>query len=161
PITQARLPSSMDQALGGRFRSGKAHRGARNLGKPMVACAISCGEALMRTTLLAAGATLAMLSATTSAQAPAPAAPPATCYTELRRLLAAAPPGIGALGAAIRELPQQLRPQVEASKVLKPRIARLERQAESAARPGIQQASLDFGDTALAPPVRDDAAAEE
>lgn len=115
----------------------------------------------MRTTLLAAGATLAMLSATTSAQAPAPAAPPVTCYIEVKRLMADAPQGIGDLGAAIRELDQQLRPQVEAIKVLKAQIARLERQAESAARPGIEQASLDFGDTALAPPVRDDAAAEE
>lgn len=116
----------------------------------------------MRTTLLAAGAMLAMTTTSTAlAQGAAPAAPPATCYIEVKRLMAERPEGIGELGGAIRQLDEQLRPQVEEIKVLKAQIARLERQAETAARPGLEQASLDFGDTALAERVADDPSAEE
>lgn len=114
----------------------------------------------MRTILLATGASL-VLSTPVWAQDGAPTAPADACYIEIHRLMAEPPAGIGELGAAIRELDAALRPQVEEIKVLKAQIARLQRQAEAGSQPGIEQASLDYDDTALARPIDDDSAADE
>lgn len=113
----------------------------------------------MRTILLA-GASL-VLSAPAIAQGGTPATPATTCYIEVHRLMAEPPAGIGELGAAIRQLDAALRPQVEAIKVLKAQIARLQRQAETSAEPAIEPVSLDDDDTALARPVAEDPAADE
>lgn len=114
----------------------------------------------MRTVLLAGGISL-VITATALAQGTAPPAAGGACYVELTRLMAEPPTGIGELGAAIRQLDTALRPQVEEIKVLKAQIARLERQTETVAQPGIEQASFDFDDTALAQPLPDDPAADE
>ena len=114
----------------------------------------------MRTVLLTGGASM-VLAATAFAQGTAPPAPAAACYVELTRLMAEPPTGIGELGAAIRQLDTALRPQVEEIKVLKAQIARLERQTEDVGQPGIEQASFDFDDTALARPLPDNPAADE
>jgi Skp family chaperone for outer membrane proteins len=117
----------------------------------------------MRTILLAAGASLAALSVTVSAQdAPAPA--PA-CYIEIQRLFAEPPTGIGDLGAAIRELNVKLRPQVEEINALKAQIARLEQREAptAAASTNIEAAFADDDDGAAPPaaPPADDRTAEE
>lgn len=116
----------------------------------------------MRTILLA-GAAL-VLSAPAMAQGGAPAAPAtpaAICYIEIHRLMAEPPAGIDELGAAIRQLDAALRPQVEAIKVLKAQIARLQRQAGTPSGPAIEPVSLDNDDTALTRPVAEDPAADE
>lgn len=110
--------------------------------------------------ILLAGASLVLSAPVMAQEAPAQA-PGTACYIEVHKLMAEPPGGIGELGAAIRELDAALRPQIEQIKVLKAQIARLDRQAETASRPGIEQASFDFGDTALAAPPVDDPTAEE
>ena len=88
----------------------------------------------MRTILLAAGTVLAALATAASAQGDAPAAPPLTCYIEIPKLFGEPPAGIGELGAAVRTLDTNLRPQVEEINEIKAQIARLEqRQAQPAA----------------------------
>ena len=118
----------------------------------------------MRTILLAAGAALAALSATAAAQGDAPAAAPgASCYIELHKLMAEPPTGIGDLGAAIRALDVKLRPQVEEINALKARIARLEqREVAPAQSTSVEAAFEDEPSTAAqALPAQDDRTAEE
>jgi Skp family chaperone for outer membrane proteins len=119
----------------------------------------------MRTILLAAGVALAAFSATAAAQGDAPAAAPAaSCYIELHKLMAEPPTGIGDLGAAIRALDVKLRPQVEEINALKAQIARLEQREPPAAPSTSVEAAFDDGDREAAPaPVvpRDDGTAEE
>lgn len=116
----------------------------------------------MRTILLASASLV--LSVPVMAQgtaAPAPAAPSATCYIEIRRLMAEPPAGIGELGDAIRQLDAALRPQVEEIKVLKAQIARLQRQSADPSIAALEPVSLGYDDTALAQPAPDDPAGDE
>jgi len=88
----------------------------------------------MRAILLAAGTALAALSASASAQGEATALPGPGCYIEIQKLFGEPPAGIGDLGAALRTLEVQLRPQVTEINEIKAQIARLEqREAEPAA----------------------------
>jgi Skp family chaperone for outer membrane proteins len=115
----------------------------------------------MRTILLAAGSVLAALSATAAAQGDAPAA---SCYIELKQLMAERPTGIGDLGAAIRALDVALRPQVEEINGLKAQLARLE-QRDVSATPAATSIEAAFEDDSAAPaqalPPTDDRTAEE
>jgi hypothetical protein len=77
-------------------------------------------------TLLVATASLAVLSAPVWAQG-APAAAPSSCFIELRKLMAEPPAGIADLRAAIAQLDERLRPQVE-------EVNRLKRLAETLAQ---------------------------
>ena len=92
----------------------------------------------MRTILLAAGAALAALSTTASAQGDAPPAGSDTlspaCYIEIRQLMAEPPAGPGDLAAAHRALEAALRPQAVEINGLKAQLARLE-QREVASTP--------------------------
>ena len=118
----------------------------------------------MRTIMLAAASALAALSATASAQGDAPAeAPGASCYIELRRLMAEPPAGIGDLGAAIRALDVKLRPQVEEINALKAQIARLEQREVRAAPSTSVEAAFEDEDSAPAQalPAQDDRTAAE
>lgn len=118
----------------------------------------------MRTILLAAGAALAVVSVTVSAQEEAPAAAAPVCYIEVRGLMAEPPAGIGDLGAAIRALDTALRPQVVEINALKAQIARLERR-EGQAAPANTSIEAAFADddsaSRQAPPATDDRTAEE
>lgn len=117
----------------------------------------------MRTILLAAGASLAVLSSPGFAQEEAPAAPGPVCYIEVRGLMAEPPAGIGDLGAAIRALDAALRPQVVEINTLKAQIARLE-QREGQAAPqstSIEAAFEDDSASRQLPPTTDDRTAEE
>ena len=114
----------------------------------------------MRTILLAAGAALAAISTTASAQGEAPAS---ACYVEIGKLMAEPPAGIGELGAAIRALDTALRPQVVEINALKAELARLEqRQVEPAPSTSVE-AAFEQEDRAppQAPPAPGDPAAEE
>ena len=105
----------------------------------------------MRTILLAAGTALAALSATASAQADAPAvapSPSAGCYIEIQKLFGEPPTGIGDLGAAIRALDVQLRPQVTEINELKAQIARLEQREVAAAPETSVEAAFEDDDDA-------------
>ena len=117
----------------------------------------------MRTILLAAGASLAVLSAAASAQEAAPAAAIPVCYIEVRGLMAAPPAGIGDLGAAIRALDVALRPKVVEINELKAQLARLE-QRDVAAQPSTSiEAAFAEDDSAprqAAAPVNDRTAEE-
>jgi hypothetical protein len=118
----------------------------------------------MRTILLAAGTALAALSAAASAQGDASAAAPAaTCYIEVQRLMAEPPAGIAELGAALRELDGKLRPQVVEINTLKAQLARLEqRQGQEPPATSVQAAFAeeDSGPAAALPPA-DDRTAEQ
>ena len=117
----------------------------------------------MRTILLAAGSLLAALSTTGLAQetAPAPSAP--GCYIELQRLMADPPSGIGDLGAAIRQLDVQLRPQVEEINQLRAQIARLEQRSAEPAAENVNEALFEDETPAAQPaaPVADDRTAQQ
>ena len=117
----------------------------------------------MRTILLVAASARAALSATAAAQGDAPAAPAASCYIELKQLMAERPTGIGDLGAAIRALDVKLRPQVEEINALKARIARLEQREVQAAPSTSVEAAFENEDSAPAQAlaVTDDRTAEE
>jgi hypothetical protein len=117
----------------------------------------------MRTILLAAGAVLAALSATATAQGDAPAASGAACYIEVRQLMADPPAGIGDLGAAIRALDVALRPQVTEINALKARLARLEQREAQPAPSTSAEAAFAEDDSAPPPaaPPADDRTAEE
>lgn len=117
----------------------------------------------MRTILLAAGAALAALSATASAQGDAPAAPASACYIEIRQLMAEPPAGPGDLAAALRALEAALRPQAVEINALKAQLARLE-QREVAATPAtsLEAAFAEDDDNPQpAPPASNDRTAEE
>src|SRR5688500_6881640 len=117
----------------------------------------------MRTILLAAGAALAVLSATASAQGDAPAAPAPACYIEIRQLMAEPPAGTGDLAAALRALETALRPQAVEINGLKAQLARLE-QREVTATPAtsLEAAFAEEDDAApSAPSVPDDPTAED
>ena len=91
---------------------------------------------------------LGALSASALAQGEAATAPAAAgCYVEVAKLMGDPPGGIGALGAAIRELDARLRPQVEAVNALKAEIARLEarrqREAQGAQAAGAAEGFAD------------------
>jgi hypothetical protein len=104
----------------------------------------------MRTILIAAAGTLAAYSATVAAQGEATAAP--GCYIEVHRLMAEPPAGLGELGAAIRQLDVQLRPQVEEINALKAQIARLQqRQVQPAT--SVQEAVFQDDDDSAARPA--------
>lgn len=96
----------------------------------------------MRTILLAAAGSLAALPVAAWAQEAAPAASPPSCYIEVQKLFGDPPSGIGELGAAIRALDVQLRPQVEAINAVKAQIARLEQRQEQPAA-NAQEAMFD------------------
>lgn len=120
----------------------------------------------MRTILIAAGTALAALSATAAAQGDAApdalGVPAPGCYIEIQKLFGEPPAGIGDLGAALRTLDGQLRPQVTEINELKAQIARLEqRQAEPAAN--VQEAVFEEEEERdLAPALpADDPNAEE
>jgi Skp family chaperone for outer membrane proteins len=117
----------------------------------------------MRTILLAAGPALAALSIAASAQDQAPAAPAPGCYIEIHKLMAEPPAGIGELGAAIRALDTQLRPQVEEINALKAQIARLERREVAAAPATTVEAAFEDEDAgpSRTPPPADERTAEE
>ena len=85
----------------------------------------------MRRIWVAAGLALAMGSIAEAAQdGPAPA--PATCFIEIHKLMGEPPEGVGDLGAAIRQLDETLRPQVEEINRLKAELERIEqRQARA------------------------------
>jgi hypothetical protein len=57
----------------------------------------------------------------------------ATCYIEVRRLMADPPAGVGDLGAAIRQLDVALRPQVEELNKLKADLAAVQQRQQRAA----------------------------
>lgn len=102
----------------------------------------------MRTILLAAGACLAALSVTAAAQGDAPAA---TCYIEIQKLFGDPPAGIGELGAAIRTLDTNLRPQVEEINGIRADIARLEQRSAQPAATTVQEAVFAEEDDSSAP----------
>lgn len=85
----------------------------------------------MRHVVLIAGC--AMVAASVSADAQESAG--ASCYIEVRKLMAAPPGGIDELGTAIRKLDEALRPQVEEVNRLKAALDRV----QSASRPQQQQ----------------------
>jgi Skp family chaperone for outer membrane proteins len=117
----------------------------------------------MRTILLAAGASLAALSATVSAQGDAPAAPAPACYIEIRQLMAEPPAGTGDLAAALRALDTALRPQAVEINTLKAQLARLE-QREVVATPAtsLEAAFAEEDDPPQsAPPASNDRTAED
>lgn len=117
----------------------------------------------MRTILLAAGAALAALAATASAQGDTPAATASTCYIELRQLMAEPPAGTGDLAAALRALDTALRPQAVEINALKAQLARLE-QREVAATPAnsLEAAFAEEDDAPQAtPPAPNDRTAED
>lgn len=117
----------------------------------------------MRTILLAAAGALAAFPATAWAQEAAPAAPPPSCFIEVQKLFGEPPSGIGELGAAIRTLDSQLRPQVEAINAVKAQIARLEQRQEQPAA-NAQEAMFDGDERAAsapAAPQADDRTAQE
>jgi Skp family chaperone for outer membrane proteins len=58
----------------------------------------------------------------------------ATCYIEVRRLMADPPAGVGDLGAAIRQLDVALRPQVEELNKLKADLAAVQQRQQRAAQ---------------------------
>jgi hypothetical protein len=76
----------------------------------------------MKSIIVAAGLVLTATAAPGFAQGDG-ATP---CYIEVPKLMAEPPDGIAELGAALRQLDTQLRPQVEAINQLKAQIARLE-----------------------------------
>jgi len=117
----------------------------------------------MRTILLAAGSLLAALSTTALAQEPAPAPSAPDCYIELQRLMADPPSGIGDLGAAIRQLDVQLRPQVEEINQLRAQIARLEQRSAEPAAENVNEALFEDESPAAQPaaPVADDRTAQQ
>jgi len=117
----------------------------------------------MRTILLAAGSLLAALSTTALAQEPAPAPSAPDCYIELQRLMADPPSGIGDLGAAIRQLDVQLRPQVEEINQLRAQIARLEQRSAEPAAANVNEALFEEEDAApqAALPPTDDRTAQQ
>lgn len=88
----------------------------------------------MRKSMIAAGC---LVAATSTAATWAQAAPAAggSCYIEVQKLMA--PQGIEELGAAVRQLDETLRPQVEEINFLRREIARL----EAPGAPGVQLAS--------------------
>jgi Skp family chaperone for outer membrane proteins len=65
---------------------------------------------VMHRIAVAAGFALAMLSAPAAAQG---AAAKGACFVQVQKLMADPPEGVGDLGAAIRQLDETLRPQVE------------------------------------------------
>jgi Skp family chaperone for outer membrane proteins len=114
----------------------------------------------MRTIFLAA--TIAAVPAIALAQdAPAPAAP-AKCYIEIQKLFGEPPAGIGELGAAVRTLDTNLRPQVEEINAIRAEIARLEQRAAQPAASTVQQAVFEEEDSApaAAAPANDRTAEE-
>lgn len=117
----------------------------------------------MRTILFAAGTALAALSSIASAQGDAPAAPPVTCYIEIQKLFAEPPSGIGELGAAIRALDTNLRPQVEEINAIRAQIARLEQRQAQPAATTVQEAVFEEEESSApsaAPPANDRTAEE-
>jgi len=123
----------------------------------------------MRAIIFAAGTALAALSATASAQGEPPAAaaanPAGGCYIEIQRLMAEPPSGIGALGAAIRDLEVKLRPQVGEINELKAQMARLEQREVEADPSNSVEEAFEDDDEDIAPrqalPATDDRTAEE
>ena len=117
----------------------------------------------MRTILLAAGAALAALSATATAQGDAPAVANPACYIEIRQLMAEPPTGTGDLAAALRALDAALRPQAAAINGLKAQLARLEQRQVEPAPSSSLEAAFEAEDNTppQAPPVAGDPAAEE
>jgi Skp family chaperone for outer membrane proteins len=112
----------------------------------------------MRTAIILAAVIAVPGAALAQDTTPAPA-----CYIEVQKLFGEPPAGIGELGAAIRTLETQLRPQVEAINAIKAQIARLEQRQEAPAA-NAQQAMFEEEDSApaadTAPPA-DDGTAQE
>jgi Skp family chaperone for outer membrane proteins len=117
----------------------------------------------MRTILLAAGAALAALPATASAEGDAPAAAGPACYIEVRQLMAEPPTGTGDLAAAIRALETALRPQALEINGLKAQLARLEQRQVAGAPSTSIEAAFEAEDSPprSAEPAADDRTAEE
>ncbi len=114
----------------------------------------------MRTRSFIAAALLALPAAAPAQDAAAPAGP--SCYIEVSKLFGEPPAGIGELGAAVRALDAQLRPQVEAINAVKAQIARLEQRQERPAQ-NAQQAMFEDEDEAprAAAPAAGDGTAQE
>jgi Skp family chaperone for outer membrane proteins len=112
----------------------------------------------MRTAIILAAVIAVPGDALAQDTTPAPA-----CYIEVQKLFGEPPAGIGELGAAIRTLETQLRPQVEAINAIKAQIARLEQRQEAPAA-NAQQAMFEEEDStpaADAAPPADDGTAQE